>query len=739
MSLLRRAWLLMAVVAVGLALLGVFSVVAGAQGPCTDEFTGAVSDAWENASNWTAGVPTAATVACWSGLTVVVSTGSQTADTVEASNGGGLTVTGGSLDVPGGQSPVGALTLSGGSLSGPFLDTGAFSWSGGTLEAAVWQTGGGAASISGTARATLIGSLSTTSPTLTITNPNVVAALPGFGEPGLATSGTMTFGPGVTIASGNANPQYAAESIASNAGPTYGFAGPYQLTLTGGGTTTVAAGTTLNPGIGGSTSLEAGSLTSGETLDVDGTLDGDVSAPYPYEGQRIEGSGVINGQVSVTGEASVDPGDPFGTLTVNGNYTQSNGQIGFAIGGTTPGSGYSQLVATGPIAFIQAPASGEFYGSIADLGVEPENGFLPSVDDSFDVVHSPDGVTAVLGNAANPNYPDDTGSASAEYGILSGPDDVILKVVPTNITLPTITGASGGDGTPYTTGLAYVGDTLTCNAGTWSYDPTSFTYVWSNPQFGSAPTHVVQPGEVGYTEFCTVYANNASGTGGPQYSQEIHVEARPGPPTIAPPTTTPPVNTQRPAITGSPVEGDTLVEVPGSWQANGQTETGTSMQWLRCETSGCPPIPGATAHTYTLVAADVGATIKVEESTSDSAGAGTPALSDPTAIVTAAAVANTDPNQPNPPNTLIVSSKTHPASAGLTLRVEATGDATGFECALVRIPHDKHAKVPRPSYKPCGSTITFKHLKAGKYEVYVRADGPGGVDKTPAKYTFTVA
>jgi adhesin HecA-like repeat protein len=429
MSLLRRALLLMAVVALGLALLGVFSVVAGAQGPCTDEFTGAVSDAWANASNWTAGVPTASTVACWSGMTVVVSTGSQTADTVEATNGGGLTVTGGSLDVPGGQSPVGDLTLSGGSLSGPFLDTGAFTWSGGTLEAAVVQTGGGPSSISGTASATLIGELSTTSP-LMITNPNVVAALPSSGEAGLATSGTMTFGPGVTIASGNANPQYGAANIASNGGPTYGFAGPYQLVLTGGGTTTVAAGTTLNPGSGGSISLEANSLTSGETLDVDGTLDGDVSAPYPYEGQLIEGSGVINGEVSVTGEASVDPGDPLGTLTVNGNYTQSNGQIGFAIAGTTPGSGYSQLVATGPIAFIQAPASGEFYGSIADLGVEPENGFVPSIDDSFDVVHSPDGVTAVLGNAANPSNPDDTGSASAVYGILPGPDDVILKVGP---------------------------------------------------------------------------------------------------------------------------------------------------------------------------------------------------------------------------------------------------------------------------------------------------------------------
>jgi hypothetical protein len=635
------------VAAIGVAigvLLG-FAVDASAIGACTDQFTGAVSDAWENPSNWSAGIPTQSTVACWSGLTVVVSSGSQIAESVDASNGGGLTVTGGVLNVPGGQSPVGNLTLSGGSLSGPFLDTGDFSWSGGTLEANVDQSGGGSATISGSAVATLVGGLATTSP-ITITNPNVVASLPAYAEPVLSTTSSMTFGPGVTIGSGNADPVYAATEIATNAGPTYGFAGPYQLHLSGGGTTTVAAGTTLGSGSGGSLSLESGSLTGGgETLDVQGTLDGAVSVPSETNGQLIEGTGVINGDVSVEGSARVEPGDPLGTLTVNGSYFQDNGGVGFAIAGTAPGSGYSQLIATGPVTFVHAAASGEFLGSSVGLGVIPENGFTPSINDTFDVVHSPGGVAGDLSNASG-TY-DIAGGDKGEYGIAPSADDITLDIVPANTSWPVITGASGGDGTPWISGAAYPGDTLTCSPGTWDYAPTSYTYKWTNQQ-GSTPTEVVQASEIGSTVYCTVYATNANGSSGPEYSQEISIEARPVPTHAAPP-----VSDRMPVVT-TPVVTTPVVT--------------------------------------------------------------TPAASTP----------------PTPPGTAIVSAKLRSATAGITLRVRATGPATGFECALVRLPRGKH----KLRYQPCRVSVTFKHLRAGRYEVYIRAVGTGGVDGPPATYRF---
>ena len=39
----------------------------------------------------------------------------------------------------------------------------------------------------------------------------------------------------------------------------------------------------------------------------------------------------------------------------------------------------------------------------------------------------------------------------------------------------------------------------------------------------------MQSSEIGFTVWCTVYAQNANGTGGPVYSQAIHIEARPVP------------------------------------------------------------------------------------------------------------------------------------------------------------------------------------------------------------------
>jgi hypothetical protein len=42
-------------------------------------------------------------------------------------------------------------------------------------------------------------------------------------------------------------------------------------------------------------------------------------------------------------------------------------------------------------------------------------------------------------------------------------------------------------------------------------------------------------------------------------------------------------------------------------------------------------------------------------------------------------------------------------------------------------------------YSSCGSSKTFKRLKAGTYVFYVRAVGPGGADKIPATYKFKIS
>lgn len=95
-----------------------------------------------------------------------------------------------------------------------------------------------------------------------------------------------------------------------------------------------------------------------------------------------------------------------------------------------------------------------------------------------------------------------------------------------------------------------------------------------------------------------------------------------------------PVNNDLPTIAGTPEEGQSLAEHNGSW-SNGPTSY--EYQWERCNTSGasCAEIVGATAQSYSLTAADVGATIRVRETAKNGEGSGSPATSEATAIVKA--------------------------------------------------------------------------------------------------------
>jgi len=79
-----------------------------------------------------------------------------------------------------------------------------------------------------------------------------------------------------------------------------------------------------------------------------------------------------------------------------------------------------------------------------------------------------------------------------------------------------------------------------------------------------------------------------------------------------------------------------------------------------------------------------------------------------------------------------------PFGTSSTFSFTATGNATGFECALVLRPTSRFAPTPAPSYAACSSPDTFTNLKPGSYVFYVRAVGPAGVDPTPPSYGFTI-
>jgi hypothetical protein len=117
----------------------------------------------------------------------------------------------------------------------------------------------------------------------------------------------------------------------------YAPGGVLQISVAGGfrNAGTVAIGTGALVSLGTTNYTQSGGSTT-----VDGTL---VAASVYLDGGTLNGTGRI--QANVVNAALLVPGDPFGTLTVQGNYTQTaTGVLLIQIAGPNP---YGQLAVTG--------------------------------------------------------------------------------------------------------------------------------------------------------------------------------------------------------------------------------------------------------------------------------------------------------------------------------------------------------------------------------------------------------
>jgi hypothetical protein len=197
---------------------------------------------------------------------------------------------------------------------------------------------------------------------------------------------------------------------------------------------------------------------------------------------------------------------------------------------------------------------------------------------------------------------------------------VVVPPVPVNKTAPTITGT------------AQQRQTLTEHNGTWTNEPTSFSYQWLQcdslgngclPIAGAtAQTYVPVASDVGHTIEAQETAKNAGGSSSPASSTATAAVS-------APPL---PSNTAPPTISGTARQGQVLTAHNGSWT---NEPTSFAYQWQRCDTSGanCSPISTATAQTYPLTSADVGSTLRVAVTAENPGGASAPASSAQTAVV----------------------------------------------------------------------------------------------------------
>lgn len=183
--------------------------------------------------------------------------------------------------------------------------------------------------------------------------------------------------------------------------------------------------------------------------------------------------------------------------------------------------------------------------------------------------------------------------------------DITVEVTGTNDagsvtveTLPlTIEFAPENTVAPVVSGTPEVGETLSVSNGTFiGTAPITYTYQWKrdgvNISGATSATYLLVLADEGTEISAEVTATNALGSDS-ALSNTVEVG-------------TAPANTVLPSITGTPVEGQTLTAVNGTW--TGTTPITYTYQWKRNGSD----ISGETAGTYVVQVGDAGDEISVE-------------------------------------------------------------------------------------------------------------------------------
>ena len=226
----------------------------------------------------------------------------------------------------------------------------------------------------------------------------------------------------------------------------------------------------------------------------------------------------------------------------------------------------------------------------------------------------------------------------------SGTDLTPLLIKATPATAPVVSTA------PSVVGATQVGKVLAAIPGRWTgQKPVSFTYQWescSSTGAGCAPipgatseNYKPTGADSGHAVVALVTAVNsvASVTAASPATVAItgsgSVVTTPTPTPSAAPTASAP-----PQIEGDAVVGETLSLLTGDWSDSASAFT---HQWERCNTAGesCVPIAGATGTQYVLTPGDIGSTVGLAETATDSSGSAT-SSAEPTSVVTAQPLPN---------------------------------------------------------------------------------------------------
>ncbi len=264
---------------------------------------------------------------------------------------------------------------------------------------------------------------------------------------------------------------------------------------------------------------------------------------------------------------------------------------------------------------------------------------------------------------------------------------------PTNTTPPAITVPSGGASNEVTNPSE--GRILASNPGTWAPTQTQFSYQWTHDC--SAPG--VSPVNLGVSIPGARGANYQVANGDITHTLCLTVTAG-GTTALSAPTGVvsagTPIDRAAPTMVGVTQDGQTLTANPGKW--DGTQPISYAYQWRRCDANGkncgasVTGAPNAANVNYVLGDSDVGHTISVVVTASNSAPANPPLDPNPVALgsfatATVVTPANTAaPTISGTPQQGDTLTESHglwaPSSSTLAVQWESC-DASGLNCAAI--------------------------------------------------------
>ena len=257
---------------------------------------------------------------------------------------------------------------------------------------------------------------------------------------------------------------------------------------------------------------------------------------------------------------------------------------------------------------------------------------------------------------------------------------------------------------PVVSGTTTEGNVLQATNGTWNgTDPVSFTHAWQSCAAdgsgcaaiagATAVQYQLTTAEVGRRVQVAVTGTNSAGTATATSALTAVVSG------VAP------SNTERPAVTGSAVQGAVLSSTNGAW--SGTQPITFTRQWYRCDSAllSCSPLAGATGTTYSPTDADVGFPLRVSVTATNMAGS---ASSD------SLATASVSPAPPSPPSNTRLPSLSGQTRDGFTLTLSSgrwneparssSATAGALQHGGRRVPgdHRSHVAALRPVLLRCG-------------------------------------